>query len=445
MNSQSVNDNKAMESTRHSTRATILSVLFMGLGQIYNRQYVKGITYALIELYVIIFMTGYFAKSFWGLITLGETPSKLVKGKLVQGDHSIFLLINGLIALILFIFFVLFYVYNVLDARKIGKLRDLGKEPMNLKQSLQNLWDKGFPFLLLTPATIFTVFITILPLLFGILIAFTNYSAPHHIPDRSLVEWVGFNTFIELFTLKTWSTTFYGVAAWTIVWAILSTVTTFFAGLFVAILVNHHGIKFKGFWRTIFIIPWAVPQFISILIFRNMFNGEFGPVNGYIKALGFDPIPWLSDPTLAKMTILLVNIWFGLPYYMALMSGVLTGIPKDLYEAAEVDGASPRQKFWSITLPLVLYATAPLLIMAFAFNFNNFNLIYLLTDGNPVQAGYRFAGSTDILISWIYKMTIQQNQFNIASAVSILMFFVIAAISIWNFRRTRSFKEEDMI
>jgi arabinogalactan oligomer/maltooligosaccharide transport system permease protein len=443
MDSHSTDTLKHKEA-KHSTRAALLSVLFMGLGQIYNRQYVKGIIYALVELYVLIFMTSYFAKGFWGLITLGDVPLKMVKGKPI-GDHSIFLLINGLIALLILILFILFYLYNINDARKIGKLRDLGKRPQNFKQSIINLWDKGFPFLLLTPAAIFTVFLTILPLLFGILIAFTNYSSPHHIPPNALVDWVGFQTFIELFKLKTWSTTFYGVAIWTFVWAIASTVTTFFAGLLVALMINHPKIKLKGFWRTLFIIPWAVPQFISILIFRNLFNGQLGPINGYIRALGLDAVPWLSDPLMAKFTIVLVNMWFGIPYYMALMSGVLTSIPRDLYEAAEVDGASSNQRFWKITLPLVLYATAPLLIMAFAFNFNNFNLIYLLTDGNPVNAAYRFAGSTDILISWIYKMTLNQSQYNIASAVSIIMFFVIASISIWNFRRTRSFKEEDMV
>lgn len=437
MNSQS--------NRNHEIKAALLSVLLMGLGQIYNRQWVKGIIFVSVQLYVLIFMRNYFAHGLWGLITLGETPSKIVKGKLVQGDHSIFLMINGIISLLVLILLVLFYIYNIIDARKIGKLRDNGKEPLSFRQSIQSLADKGFPFLLLTPAAIFTVFLTILPLLFGILIAFTNYSSPHHIPDRNLVDWVGFETFVQLFTMKTWSNTFYGVATWTLIWAVLSTASTFFLGLILASLINYHKVKFKGLWRTLFIIPWAVPQFIAILIFRNMFNGQFGPINGYLKALGFDPIPFFSDPFMAKVTILIVNLWFGLPYYMALMSGVLTGIPKDLYEAAEVDGASPSQKFMRITLPLVLFATAPLLIMGFAFNLNNFNLIYLLTTGGPVNPDYRYAGSTDILITWIYNMTINVSQFNIASAVSIIMFFIIATISIWNFRRTRSFKEEDMV
>jgi arabinogalactan oligomer/maltooligosaccharide transport system permease protein len=444
MDQQPALDPKAVTNGKHGRIATVLSVCFMGFGQIYNRQFVKGIFYALIEMYILLFTLPYFARSFWGLITLGEVPSKLVNGVNIKGDHSIFLLINGLIALLVLTILILFYIYNIIDARKIGKLRDRGKTPLTFKESLVNLWEKGFPFILLTPAVVFTVFITILPLLFGVLIAFTNYSSPNHIPDRALVDWVGFETFIELFSLKTWSTTFFGVAAWTFVWAVASTATTFFAGLIVALMINHPRIKWKGFWRTLFIIPWAIPQFISILVFRNIFNGTLGPINKYLAAVGIDPVPWLSDPLMAKVTIVLVNMWFGIPYYMALMSGILTTISKDVYEAAEVDGANAIQRFWKITLPLVLYATAPLLIMAFAFNFNNFNLIYLLTDGNPVNANYKFAGSTDILISWIYKMTLHQSQFNVASAVSIILFILIATLSIWNFRRTRSFKEEDM-
>jgi len=141
----------------------------------------------------------------------------------------------------------------------------------------------------------------------------------------------------------------------------------------------------------------------------------------------------------------IVNIWFGFPYWMALMSGVLTGIDKEIYEAADVDGANGSQKFWRLTLPLVMFSTAPLLIMAFAHNFNNFNLIYLLTQGGPVNVNYSYAGSTDILISWIYKLTLDQNQYNMASVVSILIFFVVASLSVWNFSRTKAFKEEDMM
>ncbi len=234
-----------------------------------------------------------------------------------------------------------------------------------------------------------------------------------------------------------------GIAIWNLIWAMASTLTVFIAGLTLAMMLNHPRVKLKKFWRTVFILPWAVPQFISILVFRVLLNGTFGPVNDLIVKMGFSPVPWLSDPTMAKITIILVNLWFSTPFLMALMSGVLTTMPRDLYEAADVDGASSRHKLRKITLPLVLSATAPILIMQFAFNFNNFNLIYLLTDGNPNNADYFYAGSTDILISWIFKMTLNQSQFNMASAVSIIMFVMIAVFSLWNYKQMKSNQEED--
>ncbi|WP_308160481.1 MULTISPECIES: sugar ABC transporter permease [unclassified Bacillus (in: firmicutes)] len=427
--------------------AAILSGLFMGLGQLYNRQIVKGLSFLALELYLLIFWTVPFQWAMWGITTLGETPQHRVGFKIVQGDHSIFLLINGIIFLISSLLFLWFYYLNIRDAYKVAVRNEKGIKPNNAKEMFKNIWENGFPYILLTPSVLFTAFLTILPLLFGILIAFTNYSAPNHLPPKHLVDWVGFDTFIQLFQMKTWSATFYGVFSWTVVWAIISTATTFFLGLFFAVLLNQQGIKLKKFWRSIFILPWAIPQFVSILIMRNIFNGEFGPLNRYLMDLGViqHAIPWLSDPLWAKMTLIVVNMWFGFPFWMVLMSGVLTSIDKEIYEAADVDGASPIQKFWKITMPLMMFATAPLAIMSFAGNFNNFNIIYLMTEGGPVNVDYSYAGSTDILISWIYKLTLDNNQFAMASVVSILIFVVIATFSIWNFRRTKAFKEEDMM
>ncbi|MCA1031014.1 sugar ABC transporter permease [Bacillus timonensis] len=423
----------------------LLSFLLMGLGQIYHRQFAKGILFLALEIYLLIFWSLPFRYAMWGLTTLGETTQTRKGFEIVQGDHSIFLMIEGIIFLLGFLLFIWVYYLNIRDAYKVGLIRDKGRTPHTFKETLKNVWENGFPYILLTPSILFTVFLTMLPLLFGILIAFTNYSGPNHLPPKSLVDWVGFQTFIDLFSLRTWSKTFYGVFTWTVVWAILATATTFFLGLIFAVLINHKGIKFKRMWRGIYILPWAIPQFISILIMRNIFNGEFGPLNQYLQMIGLAAVPWLSDPMWAKVTIVVVNMWFGFPFWMVLMSGVMTTIDNSLYEAADVDGASPMQKFWKITMPIVMFATAPLLIMSFAGNFNNFNVIYLMTQGNPVNVNYSYAGSTDILITWIYKMTLEQSQFAMASVVSILIFIVVAVTSVWNFRRTKAFKEEDMM
>ncbi len=434
-----------MRMRNHSNKAGVFSILFMGLGQLYNKQYFKGFSFALLEVFFILFMLPNTVKGLWGLATLGTVPQKMENGKIIQGDHSVFLMVFGIISIVVFFIFAVLYIINVKDAFKVGKLWDQGKKPNKIIESLGVLLDKGFPYLLLTPAGIFTLFLTVVPLVFGIMIAFTNYSSPNHLPPRALVDWVGFENFINLFKLPSLSRTFLGVALWTVTWAALATTTTFFMGLFFAVLINAKGILLKKFWRTVFILPWAVPGLISVLIMRNMFNGQFGPINKYLQALGMSPAPWFSDPAWAKATCILVNLWLGFPYYMALMSGVITSISKDLYEAAAIEGASAGQQFRRITLPLVLFATAPLLIMGFAYNFNNFTLIYLLTSGNPTNAAYSFAGHTDILLSWLYKLTLEQNQFHMASVVSIMIFLVIAAVSVINFMNTKSFREEDMI
>ncbi|MFU1792561.1 carbohydrate ABC transporter permease [Paenibacillus azoreducens] len=428
---------------RHGTLAAVFSAVCIGLGQLYNKQYVKGLIWMTCSQLFFWSYYPYAFKGISGLLTLGDVPTRIINGKVVQGDHSIFMLIHGLITLIIILLFLGMYAMNIYDAHKNGTIRDEGGRAPGFVASFKNAKFRNLPYLLLLPAAVLVLFVTVIPLVFNVLIAFTNYSAPDHIPDRSLVDWTGFASFFELFAQKAWRSTFMGIAIWNIIWAVASTLTVFIAGLMLAMMLNHPRVKLKKFWRTMFILPWAVPQFISILVFRVLLNGTFGPVNDLIVKMGFSPVPWLSDPTMAKITIILVNLWFSTPFLMALMSGVLTTMPRDLYEAADVDGASSRHKLRKITLPLVLSATAPILIMQFAFNFNNFNLIYLLTDGNPNQPDYFYAGSTDILISWIFKMTLNQSQFNMASAVSIIMFVLIAVFSLWNYKRMKSNQEED--
>lgn len=432
---------------KHSAKISAwLSLLFMGLGQIYNRQYVKGAFFAIVELITLIVWRKPFIDGMWGLITLGEQTQVRQRGRVViEGDHSIFLMIEGIIILLITLILIGIYIFNIRDAYRTGRQIEQGIAAKSIKQSLTDLWEKGFAYILISPAFLFIVFLSILPLLFGILIAFTNYSGPNYLPPKNLVDWVGFKSFIDLFSLQAWRGTFIGVFTWTVIWAVAATVTTYFVGLFYAVIINHPKVKLKKMWRAIFILPMAVPQVITILIMRNIFNGQFGPINNYLVAIGLDRIPWLTDPLIAKMTIVMINVWFGLPFWLILMTGVLTGIDKEMYEAADVDGATGFHKFWKLTFPLVLFATAPLLIMQFAFNFNNFNIIYLLTEGGPANSAYYNAGSTDILISWIYKLTLDISKFNMASVVSILIFLIIAPFSIWNFRRTKAFKEEDMI
>ncbi len=428
---------------KRSVKAPIFSALFMGAGQVYNKEYFKAVFYGLIEIFSLIFFIPYMQASIYGLITLGETPMHFVEG-IAQGDHSIFLLVDGLIAVLALIFIVILYVMNILDARSTAKWIEEGKAPMTTKEFLQHVWDKYFALFMLAVPIISIAFFVILPIIFTMSIAFTNYSSPNHLPPKNLVDWVGLKNFKELFTLDIWNGTFLAVGKWTVIWAVVATVTNYFTGLFLALLVSWEEVKLKKLWRGIFILPYAIPGFISLLIMRLAFSGP-GPINNLLVSLGMDKVPWFTTPMTAKIMIIVINIWLGSPYWMALMSGTLTNIDRGMYEAAEIDGASKVQKFIKITLPMVFYQTSALMIMTFAFNFNNFQAIYLLTDGNPVNGSYRYAGSTDILISWIYKLTKDQNQYNMASVITLLLFVFIAVISAYSFTKTKSFKEEDML
>jgi len=421
-----------------------MSAVIWGSGQLWNRQYIKAAFFFLAQVGLIVSLPS-MIHGLWGLITLGETEMMIEGSKVTPGDNSIILMILGIAWAIIAVVFVLIYIGCVSDAVRDRGRMEQGQHLQGAREWFRRFRDRSFPYAMLIPAVI--LLFVVVPILFGFLIAFTNYSAPHYLPPRSLVDWVGFSNFADMFRLPMWNDTFWGVLGWTLLWSVISTLSCYFGGLGMACLVNSRRVKFRKFWRTIYILPWAIPGLISLLIFRNMFNGQFGPINTFLRSAGIisQNIPWLSDATLAKLVIFVVNFWLGFPYFMTMMSGVMTSISPELLEAARIDGASPRQEFRRITLPLVLYSTAPLLIMSFATNFNNFNVIYFLTDGNPINPSYKFAGSTDILITWIYKLTKDNRQFQMAAVMSILVFVVIATISTWNFLRTKSFKEEDMM
>ena len=423
-----------------------MSAVIGGSGQLWNRQCIKAAFFFLAQVGLIVSLPS-MIHGLWGLITLGETEMIIEGSKVTPGDNSIILMILGIAWAIIAVVFVLIYIGCVSDAvRDRGRIEQ-GQHLQGAREWFHRFRDRSFPYAMLIPAVILILLFVVVPILFGFLIAFTNYSAPHYLPPRSLVDWVGFSNFADMFRLPMWNDTFWGVLGWTLLWSVVSTLSCYFGGLGMACLVNSRRVKFRKFWRTIYILPWAIPGLISLLIFRNMFNGQFGPINTFLRSAGIisQNIPWLSDATLAKLVIFVVNFWLGFPYFMTMMSGVMTSISPELLEAARIDGSSPRQEFRRITLPLVLYSTAPLLIMSFATNFNNFNVIYFLTDGNPINPSYKFAGSTDILITWIYKLTKDNRQFQMAAVMSILVFVVIATISTWNFLRTKSFKEEDMM
>ncbi len=440
---------------------------------------------------------GFFVRGIWGIRTLGVTPSRTItqhfeidfllpdgvsrRGVELQGHFSHQLLLRGLISTLLLFYFVGIYVWNLLDAYRTAKKIRLESEVPSQVQYFKDVYENSFEYIVLMPALFLITFVSIMPILFGMFVAFTNYNA-EHIPPNNLFTWVGLENFRTIFTLSAdgglpFGEQFFRVFTWTVIWAVASTFTVFFGGFVQAVILSNKRVVFRKFWRSILILPWAIPALISQMIFNVMFRDR-GIVNTFLRDAGFydvltrygmlgrpfneageglqrllyfghTNIQWITNeanPWFVRIFIITINIWLGFPFFMALMTGVMTSIDRSLYEAAAIDGATGFQQFRFITMPLVLFATSPLLIMTFAGNFNNFGVIYFITGGGPGgDFTTAYAGQTDILISWIYKLTTDQNirWYSMASVFSLLIFLIIGTVSAWNFTRTRAFKEGD--
>jgi arabinogalactan oligomer/maltooligosaccharide transport system permease protein len=283
---------------------------------------------------------------------------------------------------------------------------------------------------------------TIMPLIFMILIAFTNYDQAHQ-PPGNLFTWVGFVNFQNIFwSNAAQSRTFVGILQWTFVWAFFATFSNYLLGMILALMINKKGIKFKRFWRTVFIVTIAVPQFVTLLLMSRLL-AEQGAMNVFLGYLGIGPVPFLTNALYARITVIVVNIWVGIPYTMLITSGVLMNIPVDLYESARIDGAGVVKTFTRITMPYMLFVTTPYLITQFVGNINNFNVIYLLTGGAPLTLDYYQAGRTDLLVTWLYKLTVNNQDYNLASAIGIIIFLISATLSLLVYNMSSSARKEE--
>jgi maltose/maltodextrin transport system permease protein len=258
--------------------------------------------------------------------------------------------------------------------------------------------------------------------------------------------YVGFKNFSRIFTDERISGPFFKIFIWTVEWSLFTVLFSFSIGLAFALVLNNRRLKGRNIYRTLLIIPWAIPYFISVLTWKNgIFNETYGILNKIILPfLGLNPIKWFNDPFWAKVICIVVNTWLTFPYMMTISLGALQSIPDDLYEAAAIDGAGKISRFRYVTFPLLLSIIAPLLISSFAYTFNNFTLIYLLNGGGPPMVGSTTpAGHTDILISYVYKLAFEGRgqEFGFASAISILIFFLVAGISLVNFKISGAFEE----
>lgn len=453
---------------------------------------------------------GFFTNGVWGLFTLGkikdgdeyrgtptnvelkqywsaETGTVIVEPVWTRYDVSQYLMALGLVAMVVLLLAAILYAWTIVDSYKVQKSYIDGDKPLGFKEWFKKVFDSMFAYIILIPAIILVICFTFIPLLFSLFVAFTNYSyASGTITAGTIFRWDGLNAFLTIVKDKDVLSFFLDVLIWTVIWAFCTSFTVYAMGFVNALIVESKavsGIKFylkngkcisffgKKFWRTIMILPWAIPGMITLMSAKNMFAID-GPVNtmlgdaglsqsvaNFLQSIGLTQgnspvIEWLGagngdNAALAKVVLIIVNLWLGSPYHMMLIIGVLATISPELYEAADIDGASGFQKFRYITLPQVLISTLPSIIMTFSHNFNNFGAIYFLTGGGPLRADYRgkpgVPGKTDILISWIYKLTFTENEqyFNRGAIYSIVIFLGIGIVSVWNMSRTKMMQEEE--
>ncbi len=431
---------------------TKLSAIVFGLGNILHKQIVRGLVLLAIEIAYIYYMISFGAQAIVNFITLGTSVQQEVFNETKQlyeyvlGDNSMLCLLYGVVTLFTTLAFILLLTVSVKSAYSSQKKEELGKPIPSFMDDLKSLREQNLhKTLLLMPVSGILCF-TIIPLVFMILIAFTSYDKNHQ-PPGNLFDWVGLDNFAAMFSRGgVLANTFWPVLGWTITWAIFATFSCYILGMLLAIIINREGTKLKSFWRFIFVLSIAVPQFVTLLTMNTIFNAN-GAVNGILRTIGLigitESIPFLTDPTLAKITIICVNIWIGVPFMMLTSTGILQNIPKDLYEAAKVDGANAFVSFFKITLPYMLFITTPYLITSFVGNINNFNIIFLLSGGGPESLDYYYAGKTDLLVTWLYKLSITNKDYNIGAVIGIIVFVILAALSLLTYRHTGSYKDEE--
>lgn len=440
-----------MAAVRNGGLETKLSMVLMGLGNIVHKQIIKGLIYLAMEAAYIVFMAVAGVHCISMLGSLGTVPQKEIWDEAqqvyiyTQGDQSILILLYGVAAVFLTVLLICAWRGALKSAYKAECLHKEGKHVNTFMEDVKSLLHENLYKLLMTPPLTFIFGLTVLPLIFMICMAFTNYSKiDNHL---LLFDWVGFENFKALFDSGSiLGSTFWSVLGWTLVWAFFATFSNYIFGMILAIAINRKDTKGKGFWRFCFVLSCAVPMFVSLLIMRTMLQPN-GAINVLLRNIGFiasdASLPFFTDPMWARVTVIVINIWVGVPYTLLQLTGVLQNIPADLYEAARVDGANPVQIFFKITLPYVLYVTTPYLIATFTGNVNNFNVIYLLSGGDPVTDLSSTAGSTDLLVTWLYKLTIDKQYYNIGAVIGILTFIILAVGALLTYRNSKSYKDEE--
>jgi len=443
----------------HGSIWTKLSYFIFGIGNLARKQFIKGFIYLVAQILILAFLiscplvnnTPMGFKGIGNFFTLGSydgtTWSQSYNPLTGQNDlftqtpadNSLLMLLFGIISIFIFILFFVLWWSNVKSSRNVDQLLLNNKTLPKFKNDLKSLVNEKFHVSMLTIPIIGVVVFTILPIVFMIFLAFTDYSRATD--TNGVFNWVGFVNFFKLFSVSGLRNSFGSVILWTIIWAFCATFSNYYLGILLAVLINKNGIKFKKLWRTIFILTIALPQFVSLLVVSMLLDVK-GPIG---KLLGFEILTNEQTVWIPRIAIIIINLWIGVPYTMLLTTGILMNIPKDLYEAAKIDGASKRQLFKHITLPYVFFITTPALITTFMGNITSFNIIFLLTGGagGVPPTDPSAAGGTDLLVTWLYKLTVVQRDYNLGAVISILTFIILSIGTLITYQRSKAYKEEE--
>lgn len=433
---------------RKGGTATRLTMLVLGLGNIVHKQIVKGLLFLASEVLFLWFMITSGSYNLKMMVTLGELEQQEVwneaKGyyEYVAGDNSLLILLYGVATIFIVLWFIVMWRASMKSAYQAECYAKEGRHLNNIREDIRDLFDKNLHRTLLSLPVTGILVLNIVPLIFMILMAFTSYSKDGD--HLVLFDWVGLANFKKVLSFSdSIGQTFWSVLGWTLIWAVFATGLNYILGMLLSLLINRKGTRFKSFWRFCFILSIAVPQFVSLLIMKTMLQPS-GAVNTLLMNMGIidKALPFFTNATWARVTVIVINLWVGIPYTMMQVTGILQNIPEELYEAAKVDGANAFVIFFKITLPYMLFVTMPYLIMTFTGNVNNFNVIYLLSGGDPTPVGMT-AGKTDLLVTWLYKLTIDRQYYNIGAVIGILTFVVLSIVSLVTYRNSGSYKNEE--
>lgn len=427
-----------VEVTKEKPIKAILTAPIPGLGQLLNGQWQKALMFLIGSLFIffvaIPYALGfgnYQGEGIAGLISLAQGGKRL--------DRSIIFMIEGILALAFVLIAVCIFVGSFLDVYKTEKGQMKGIRPNSFFETRKFLRTDGFPYLITTPALLIIIFIVIVPIVTAILISFTNMDPQH----QNKFEWVGLSNYVSIAKGQGIAgKAFWNIFGWTILWTILASTLAIVLGFIFALMVNNERIKGKKFFRTVYLLPWAIPAFITIMFFSIM-TSRGGVITEAVNSLFNTSLDIKNNTVQTRTALILLQGWLGHSYIFLLTTGVLQAIPKDLYEAASIDGATGIQRTLKITVPLVLFQISPMLINQYTFNFNNFSIIYLFNGGGPFnpQVYGNLAGSSDILISYIYNLTMNSQYQAIGAAITVFISIILIAISYFGYMKSSAFKE----